>query len=596
MQIPLTNGYEICAQFKHNVQTNNIPVIFITGFSDDEHLAKAYEVGGVDYITKPFNKKTIHLKISTYLQIFEHSKSQAALIDELLSIGTSLTSENKFEVLMEKIMMGAKKFSNADAGTIYLLSEDKKFLQFEVVHTDSLNIAMGGTGETLNWPNLPLFIDEEPNYSMVAAKCAIDKKLLNIADVYDDEEFNFEGTKIFDSSTGYKSTSMLVVPMLDREGKLVGVLQLLNKLASDGHITHFNKNDEIIISSMASLGAVSIHNHKLIQSFDALLHSFINTIADTLEEKSHYTEHHIVRVAQFTMGIMDAINKDKTIYKDKFYSEEELDEINLAAMLHDIGKIIQPEHIVDKATRLETIYDRIESIITRFDLLIEQAKVSYLEQSLENPTLQEEFKKVYEEKKQQYLSDKDFIIKCNSIAFLNDEALQRIQKIASYKIGINNKQRDFLDPNELYNLSIRKGTLTDYERSLINHHVIVSYNMLKNLPFPEKYKKIPKLAGSHHKSVDGKSGYAAPEIMGLPLEFEEKILAIADVFEALTSPERPYKKPYSVNESFKIIASMVQEGHLDKELVKFIIDKKVYLSCGKDFIPKEQLDEITVTI
>lgn len=584
--MPELDGYQVAKNLKDNPDTNPIPIIFITSLNDEASIEKGYDTGGVDFVFKPFRPKEILSKIYTHISIYEQTKSQANLIHELLSIGVSLTSENNFDILMEKIMLGAKRFSNADAGTIYMLSEDKKHLIFEVVHTDSLNIQMGGTGEKLKWPSLQLYIDEKPNYSMVAAKCALDMELLNFADVYNEKEYNFEGTKVFDSSTGYRSTSMLVVPMIDRNGHLVGVLQLLNKIGKNGKIIQFNRDDEIIISSMASLGAVSIHNHKLIESFDALLHSFITIIADTLGEKSAYTEHHIARVAKITNTIIEAVNKDNTIFKDKNYTEDELDEINLAALLHDIGKIIQPEYVVDKATRLETIFDRIELIKTRFQILRQNKKINFLENNITKDQYDQEIAKIN--------NDEEFITSCNSIPYINDEEIKRVEQIASQKVIIGNKEINFLSDNELFNLSIQKGTLTDEEREIINNHVIVSYHMLKNLPFPDKYKKIPKLAGSHHKSVDGKSGYAAPEIMGSPLEFEERVLAIADVFEALTSPERPYKKPYTINESLKIISNMVKDGHLDKDIVKFMVDNKLYLKCGDGFIPEDQIDEITV--
>ena len=584
--MPELNGFEVCQKIKDNPLTNAIPVIFTTSIDDESSIEKAYDLGGVDYITKPFRPKEILSKIATHISIYEQTKSQANLIDELLSIGTSLTSENDFDILMEKIMLGAKKFASADAGTIYLLSDDKKELRFEVVHTDSLDIKMGGTGEKLNWPNLQLYIDGKPNYTMVAAKCALDMKLLNFADVYNEDGFNFEGTKVFDSTTGYRSTSMLVVPMIDRNGKLVGVLQLLNKIGKNGKIIQFNREDEIILSSMASLGAVSIHNHKLIESFDALLHSFITTIADTLEEKSAYTEHHIVRVAKITNTIIEAVNQDNTIFKDKHYNEDELDEINLAALLHDIGKIIQPEYVVDKSTRLETIFDRIELVKSKFQILRQSKRIEYLEKIISKEQYKKDIEKIDDDEK--------FLIKCNSAPYIDDQEIQRLVQIASQKITISGEEINFLSDDELFNLSIKKGTLTDDERAVINNHVTVSYNMLKNLPFPDKYKKIPKLAGSHHKSVDGQSGYAAPELMGLPLEFEERVLAIADVFEALTSPERPYKKPYSINESLKIISYMVKDGHLDKDIVKFMVDNKLYLKCGDGFIPDNQIDEITV--
>ena len=521
-----------------------------------------------------------------------------SLNDELLSIALSLTSEHNFDVLMEKIMLSAKKFTQADAGTVYIVSEDKKFLEFKVVHTDKLNIKMGGTGEPLNWPPLPMYGEnEEPNLKMVAVTCALKSKLLNFPDVYETEGFNFEGTKVFDKSTGYRSTSMLVVPMLDRDSKVIGVLQLLNK-TEDETITAFNKQDEALISSMASLAAVAIQNNKLIKNLEELLEAFITAIAEALEQKSLYTEHHIIRVAEIVKMVADAVNKDQVKYADRNYTEEELKELEMAALLHDIGKIIQPEHVVDKATRLETIVDRIDMINNRFEILKRDSYIKFLEakDNCKDEDAINELAKRYEDELLSIKNDQEFIQQSNTKGFLPDSDLDRIKQIGKRKIILNGEEIDFLSENELYNLSIRKGTLTDEERQIINNHVSVSYSMLKNLPFPDKYKKIPKLAGSHHKAVDGIGGYGHEELMGIPLEFEEKILAIADVFEALTSPERPYKKPFTLNESFRIMFNMVEEGHLDGEIIKFIIDNDLHTKFAKEYLTPEQLDEVEVKI
>ena len=521
------------------------------------------------------------------------------LNDELLAIGLSLTSEHNFDILMEKIMLSAKKFTNADAGTVYVMSDDKKRLSFKVVHTDSLDIKMGGTGEELNWPDLQLYLESgEPNKQMVAALCALDGKLLNFPDVYDAVGFNFEGTKAFDSSTGYRSRSMLVVPMTDREDNVIGVLQLLNKIGSEGDVAPFSMHDEVLISSMGSLAAVAIQNNLLIKNLEDLLEAFITAIAEALEEKSIYTEHHIMRVAEIVKMISEAVNKDNKEFEKIHYSKEQLKELEIAAMLHDIGKIITPEYVVDKATRLETIVDRIEMISRRFELLKRDRYIDYLENilNLQNDAEKQQFYDKYQQSIKEISDDKEFLIGCNTAGYLSDDKIERIKEIGKQKIILDGNEIDFLSENEIYNLTIQKGTLTNEEREIINNHVTVSYHMLQHLPFPEKYKNIPKLAGSHHKSVDGKGGYSAPELVGIPLEFEEKILAVADVFEALTSPERPYKKPFTLNESFRIMFNMVKEGHLDKSIIKFILDNNLHMKFAKKYLNESQIDEVEVTI
>lgn len=533
-------------------------------------------------LEKLVNKRTKELEKEKQ-KVEKNNKKQSILIQDLLSVGISLTSQKNYEILLEGIMLVCKRFSHADAGTLYLLNEETKQLEFRIVHTDSLDIKMGGTGEELKWPALELYKDGKPNDSMVAVKCALELKLFNFEDVYDVKEFNFEGTKVFDSSTNYRTKSMLVIPMRNRQQELIGVLQLLNKKDKNNNILSFDKDDETLINTMASLGAVSIHNHQLVDNLENLLESFIKTIAVTLEEKSLYTEHHSLRVVALVDLISKEINEDKTVFKDINFSEDELKELNMAALLHDIGKIITPEAVMDKATRLETIFDRIESIAIKFEILRKDCYIKYLEdKDQEN----------YNKSIQEINDDEEFIIRCNTIGYIKDSDIQKIKKIASKKLIIDEKEVTLLTEDELKNLTIQKGTLTQEERDIINNHVKVSYRMLKNLPFPKKYKDIPKIAGSHHKSVDGKNGYAADELMGEPLGFKEKILAISDVLEAITSPERPYKKPFTLNESFKIICDMAKENHLDKELIQFILDSKLYLKYANEYLDGSQIDEV----
>ena len=604
IMMPGIDGFEVCRRLKSNPNTKHIPIIFITAKTDDNSIEKAYELGGVDYITKPFRAREILLRIDTQLHLSAKNGSLAQsvskktkLINELLSIGISLTSENNYELLLEKVMLGCKRFSNADAGTLYLISKDEKSLEFKIVHTDSLDIKMGGSGEKLRWPALGLYTpDNKPNDSMVSVKCALEEKLFNFRDVYNVKKLNFEGTKAFDSSTGYRTKSMLVVPMINRDKELIGVLQLLNKKDENDNIIPFECSDEILISSMASLGAISIHNHQLVINLENLLESFIKTIADTMEEKSEYTEHHVLRVSTIVEMISNKINQDTDKFKHIKFSKDELKELKMAALLHDIGKIITPEAIVDKATRLETIVDRINNISIRFDILRRDSYIQYIEKKHTNLKDIDLLTNEYNLALEKIDNDEEFLKKCNKAAFISDNEIERIHIIGEQKIYINSVETNFLSINEIENLSIQKGTLTKDERDIINNHVTVSYKMLKSLPFPKKYKNIPKIAGSHHKSVDGKSGYADKELMGVPLNLKEKILAIADVFEALTSPERPYKKPYTLNESFKIISFMVKDGHLDKDIIQFMLDKKLYLEFANKYLHEQQIDEVTIKI
>lgn len=526
-------------------------------------------------------------------------------INKLIDIGYSLTSEKDFDALMEKILISSKQLSNADGGTLYLVSEDERSLEFKVVHTDSLKIQMGGKSGAITWSALKLYnADGSQNWEQVAALCAISGKLINIPDVYQAEGFNFEGTKKFDSRTGYRTTSMLVVPMKNHENKVIGVLQLLNKINETNEIIGFTKDDEKLILSMSSQAAVSISNNRLIEDLEKLLMDFIKSTADAISEKSKYTGGHINRVAELATIIAKAIDEDEGLFKEKKFSEDELQQIDIAAWMHDIGKITTPEYIVDKATKLETIYDRIETVISKGEIIKRDLEIEYLKNTLQttDESQRQEHYTLFQKNLKEIEDDIAFLKVANKGSeFMSDLFLNRLKLIAQKTLIIDGKERTLLSQNELYNLSIRKGTLTTEERTIINNHVIVSYNMLNKLTFPKKLKRIPVIAGSHHKTIrvdeNGRhGGYGAESIMALPMSLEDRILAVADVFEAVTASDRPYKDPNSLNHSLQILASMTKNDELDYSLVKFFIDKKLYEEYSLHNLKKEQIDTVTVKL
>lgn len=527
---------------------------------------------------------------------FEIDKKQKA-IEELIKIGHSLASNSNFNEVIEGILLGAKNLTNADGGTLYLMNDDESHLDFTVVQTDSLNIKMGGTQGTITWPALSLKKEDGTlNKEQVAALCAIEKHLINIPDVYEAEGFNFEGTKKFDEGTGYRTKSMLVIPMTNHEDDVIGVLQLLNKLDHKGETIDFTEDDEKLIQSMASQAAVTISNNRLLKELEALLSAFIQSIAGAINEKSRYTGGHINRVAELSEMIANAINTDNTVFKDIHYSQNEIDEISTAAWLHDIGKIVTPEFVVDKSTKLETIYDRIKTVEAKFEIHKRDIEIEYLKKlaltSDENE--KEKLTIEFEAKLKGIEDDLEFIQGTNMGGeFMADEKIERVNKIADNIVSINNEKLNLLSDDEAFNLSIRKGTLTEEEREVINNHVTVSYKMLEKLPFPKKLKRVPIIAASHHKKVGG-GGYGDPRIMDIPMTLEDKILAVADVFEALTASDRPYKKPNSLNQSLRILSFMVKDKELDKDLVKFFVDNDLHMKYAKGNLLESQIDEINV--
>jgi HD-GYP domain-containing protein (c-di-GMP phosphodiesterase class II) len=387
------------------------------------------------------------------------------------------------------------------------------------------------------------------------------------------DKFNFEGAKKFDKANGYRSKSMLVIPMLNQDEETVGVMQLINKRSGKDTVT-FTNDDIAMTTTYANLSASAIAKNQLIEDLEKLVISFLKSIAYALSVKSPYGYGHITRVKDLMGNILKEINDDDTIYSDKNYTKEQLQELELAAWMHDIGKISTPEYIIDKATRLETVFDRVEMIKMRFNY------VRYF-------LISQNQNKRYDITIKQLEEDLEFIIHSNKPStFMDKEAIKRVAKIANLSFEIEGKTIHLLSQDEKENLSIVRGTLNDDERNKINEHAQTTYEMLQMITFPKKYSRVTEIASAHHEKLNGKGyprGLKAQEI-----SFEARMLAIVDILEALTANDRPYKKAKTEEETFQILDNMVKNNELDEKLVSFI--KKVDI-FGK-YIKKEELEEV----
>jgi len=308
-------------------------------------------------------------------------EKQIDQIRRLNQIGTALSAEKNLDRLLEMIVDEARKFTNADGGTLYMMSDDEEELHFAIVQNTSLNVRMGGTGGKITWPSVRLKnLDGKPNHANVSAYAAITGQVVNISDVYHAEGFNFEGTRRFDAETGYRSKSMLVVPMRNHENDIIGVLQLLNaQIEGEAEVISFSTENQKMTESLGSQAAVAISNSRLIHDLENLLESFIRAIATAIDEKSPYTGGHVRRVSELTMAIADKINRSaEGPYAGISFDEDELKELRISAWLHDVGKITTPEYVVDKGKKLETIYNRIEALKERFEILRRDSEIEKL--------------------------------------------------------------------------------------------------------------------------------------------------------------------------------------------------------------------------
>ncbi|MDD3463133.1 MAG: GAF domain-containing protein [Sulfurospirillaceae bacterium] len=519
-------------------------------------------------------------------------------IKKLNQIGIALSAQNNLEELLEMIVKEARHLAGADGGTLYMLDEKNHKLNFTVAQTKSLNIYMGGRGDKISWPPLPLYLENsQPNTQMVAALCALEDKVINIPDVYEAKGFCFDGTKNFDKNTGYRSKSMLVVPLKNHKKKIIGVLQLINKTDNTTKtIGAFNQDDEDLTLSLGSQAAIAITNAHLIADLENLLEAFLKSIIYAIGQKSPYTAGHIQRMVELSVMMSEAINQDENTFKDKKFSSEQIKQINFAALMHDIGKLATPEQVVDKKTKLETIFDRINLVEAQAKIIKKEAYIEFLEAKIEdihNEKEIEKAEKIYKEKMAIVDEALELIRSSNKGAeFFPNEKVDRITKILREPIVVKGKEFYLIDADEALNLSVQKGTLTDEQRAIINKHADISVSILNKLPFPEKFARIPEISGSHHEKINGK-GYPLG-LSGDEISFEARILAIADVFEALTASDRPYKEANKLSTAMKILYFMAKDGELDKELVRFFYTSGLYLKYAEKWLKRENIDEVTV--
>ena len=418
------------------------------------------------------------------------------------------------------------------------------------------------------------------------AYAALTGDTVNIADAYTAEGFDFNGTRAFDKKTGYRSTSFLTIPMRDHENEIIGVLQLLNrKDPVSGAVMTFSDADQRLAESLASQAAIALTNRSLIQQLEQLFESFINVLNTAIDEKSPYTGGHCQRVPALTMMLAEAVNDtSEGPLKDFTMTDRDRYELKIAGLLHDCGKVTTPVHVVDKSTKLETIFDRIHLVDTRFEVLKRDVEIAVLKGEMQQGDADALIV--------QLDADREFLRRANvGGEFMKEDDIERVRRIAAYRWrDVGGVESSFLSEEELKNMTIRAGTLTMDEREVINHHIVATIKMLEALPWPKHLKNVPEYAGGHHERMDGK-GYPK----GLKrddMSVQARVMGIADIFEALTARDRPYKKGKTLTESLEILGKFKLNGHVDPDLFDVFIREKVYLRYAEQFMNPEQIDDV----
>ena len=528
-------------------------------------------------------------------------------IQNLANIGLALSKERDMDKLLEMILLEAKRIANSDGGTLYMMTDNQR-LKFEIIMTDSLNFHMGGTsGEDIPFYPVKLYTDEgEENKSMIAAYVALTGETVNLPDAYKAKGFDFSGTKMFDEKTGYRSKSFLTVPLKNHEDEIIGVLQLLNaQTEKEKKIISFGADVQQMVEALASQAAVAITNKNLIRDLEALFESFIKLIASAIDAKSPYTGGHCARVPEITIMLAEAVAATRDgPFADIVFSDKEMYELKIAAWLHDCGKVATPEFVVDKSTKLETIYDRVNEVETRFAVIKRDEEIKKLKKelkiekdrslsSIEKAEKIDHLTKGYRKRVRILKKDLDFIKESNiGGEFMSGDKKERVHEIANYKWKPNGKIENFLSENEVYNLTIPRGTLTPEERKVINDHIVVTIKMLEELPYPKHLQNVPEFAGGHHETLDG-TGYPK----GLTkdeMSVQARIMAIADIFEALTARDRPYKKGKTLSQAMRILGFMKNDAHIDADLFEIFVKEKIYMKYAEGFLDPEQIDEVKI--
>ncbi|CCQ74636.1 HD family phosphohydrolase [Magnetospira sp. QH-2] len=572
----------------------------------------------------------------------------------LLDTGIALSSERNHDKLMELILHEAKDLCHADGGTLYLRTE-KDTLKFVIMLNDSLNIAMGGTtGKDIPFPPLEMYREDgRGNHNNVATHVAISKETINIPDAYEAEDFDFSGTRKFDQGTGYRSKSFLTVPLMNHKEEVIGVLQLLNSQNPEtGEVVEFSQEIQPIIESLSSQAAVALDNQQLISAQKDLLASFIQMIAGAIDAKSPYTGGHCQRVPELTkMLARAACESSQEPFAEFDLEDDGWEELHIAAWLHDCGKVTTPEAVVDKATKLECIYDRIHEIRMRFEVLKRDAELDFYRDLKAGKGSEKDLQAALDARLAQLDEDFAFVAECNlGGEFMAPEKVDRLKEIAQenwtrtlddtlglaheelqryaedhprppvveplladrphHLIAHDKEQKEQLvhynemgfnmvppphksNRGELHNLAIGRGTLTDEDRFKINDHIVQTIFMLGALPFPKHLKNVPEYAGGHHEKMDG-GGYPRglkKKDMSLPA----RIMAIADIFEALTAADRPYKQPKKLSDAIRIMSFMTKDSHIDADLFQLFLSSGIYQEYATLFLKPEQLDEVDIS-
>lgn len=649
---PTIDGVELIRQIRARYSEALLPILIITASADTATRNQALAHGANDYLTKPLDPCEILLRVTNLLTInrifkaqqatesrLEHEvRARTAKLDMLIKNGIMMSMERDRTKLLRHILVEGQALLNCDGATLYLMTEDK-----------ALRFALRTRDDPLPNLEIPLYdrVTGAPNERYVSTYVALRNTSVIIDDVYQETRFDLSGTREFDAGSHYRTVSLLTVPMASVHGEVLGVLQFMNALSpEDGRIVPFADDVLGLVEALAAQAAVALDNLQLLEAQESLMDNLFRVIGTAIDAKSPYTSRHCNRVPELAIMLAEAAHADTGPFANfRFETTDEWREFKIGAWLHDCGKVTTPEFVIDKATKLETIHNRIHEIRTRFEVLLRDAEIERL-QAVHNGEAGADAR--FAARKQALIDDFDFVARCNNGAHtMSDDDIVRLERIAQTtwwrnfddRLGVSHAEigrygeesgqalpvretlladkprhiipRDPLqipDPSygfkleippnlynhgELYNLRVRRGTLTEEERYKINEHMLCTIMMLEQMRFPKNLVRVPEYAGTHHEALNG-TGYPrrlAEEELSIPA----RIMAIADIFEALTAPDRPYKKPNTVSEALRVLHALKNSRHIDAELFDLFLTSGLYQHYAEKFLSPEQIDTVDIS-
>ncbi len=642
---------EIIRELRENFSAALLPIIVCQEHKDPQLRNSILELGISDYICGTTDSTEIALRIQGKLNEIKVYKAELAhyaadkkdlseQLEILIANGLMLSVEHDRFRLLQHILETSQSLLNCAAGTLFLLTEQNT-LQFNLrTRKDVLPIL-----------EIPLYdpATGKPNEKYVCTYSALNRKTVIIDDIERDNRFDFSGTRNFHSESDFKAVSMLSIPIAPRDGDVIGVLQFVNAKDPDtDQIIPFRRDLIMLVEAFAAQAAVALDNLKLVEEQKQLMESMIRVIAAAIDAKSLYTGRHCERVPELAMMLAREVCAIESgpLADFNFESQDEWQEFRFGAWLHDCGKVTTPEYVIDKATKLETIYNRIHEVRMRFEVLLRDAQIAALQAQLDG-TPAEVAQAQFEQRQQKLVDDFAFLAECNvGSEAMHPESIQRIQQIAQQTwlrhfddrlgLSIGEQQRyqhedavvlptpeplladkehhiipriddhilneeygfkmdvpvHLYNYGEIYNLSIIRGTLNQEERFKINEHVMQSIIMLDSMSFPKNLQRVPEYAGTHHETLDGR-GYPR-KLNAEQLSVPARIMAIADVFEALTASDRPYKPAKKLSEALAILHRMQQQQHIDADIFEVFLKSGVYQRFAERYLSPEQIDSIDI--